>query len=43
MSKNLTVVLRKSDDVVDLQAFAEAYTRAILAEVEVEPQQARAA
>jgi len=39
---NLTVVVRQADDVVDLQAFAEAYARALLAEAAAPPQ-ARAA
>ena len=34
----LTVVVRQADDVVDLQAFAEAYARALLAEAAAERQ-----
>lgn len=33
-AKPLTVLVRRSDEVVDLQAFAEAYARAIIAEAQ---------
>jgi len=40
--RQLAVAVKQSDDVVDLQAFAEAYARAVLAEAAAE-RQARAA
>jgi len=40
--RSLVVAVEQSDEVVDLERFAEAYARAILAEAATEPQ-ARAA